>query len=172
MWKASAAVLVGVGLCAAVAWGQRQALPPGPMQEKARVACLPCHDARIIVQQKMDRKQWAKNMDKMIRWGAPVEPADREALIDYFAGHFGPEEPPASAALAKAPGVERARAACLGCHDAGVIVAQRLDRRGWDAVLARQIRWGARVQAAERQALLDYLVANYGPPARPPAKKQ
>jgi hypothetical protein len=32
-------------------------------------------------------------VDKMIRWGAVVDPSDRDALIDYFAKNFGPDKP-------------------------------------------------------------------------------
>jgi hypothetical protein len=177
MWKRSATLLACTALAAVALWAQNSGLPPGRMQGKAVAVCLPCHDARIIVQQRMTRAQWAKNMDKMIRWGAPVEPGDSEGLIDYFARHFPATESSAQEPkLKEAPGVEKARAACLGCHDAGVIVGQRLDRRSWNATISRQIRWGASVPAADREALLNYLVANYGPAkaspanARPPKK--
>ncbi len=65
-------------------------LPPGPMQEKARAACLSCHTAQIIVQQQLDRRVWVKEVDKMIRWGAPVREADREAILTYLVTHFSP----------------------------------------------------------------------------------
>jgi hypothetical protein len=173
MWKRSAVLLACAAAAAGAVWAQNSALPPGRIQGKATAVCLPCHDARIIVQQRMTRAQWAKNMDKMIRWGAPVEPGDREGLIDYFAKHFSAAENPANGAkLAEAPGVEEVRAACLGCHDAGVIVGQQFDRRAWNATISRQIRWGAAVRPADREALLNYLATNYGPPAKTrPAKK-
>jgi hypothetical protein len=64
-------------------------LPPGPLQQKARTACLECHDAHIIVQQRLDKKTWTKEVDKMIRWGAVVDPKDRDAFIEYFSATFG-----------------------------------------------------------------------------------
>ena len=68
-------------------------LPAGAMQQKATTACMECHDARILVQQRLDRKAWTKEVDKMIRWGAVVDPSDRDALIEYFATNFGPDKP-------------------------------------------------------------------------------
>jgi hypothetical protein len=68
-------------------------LPAGAMQQKATTACMECHDASILVQQRLDRKVWTKEVDKMIRWGAVVDPKDRDALIDYFATNFGPDKP-------------------------------------------------------------------------------
>jgi hypothetical protein len=64
-------------------------LPPGAMQEKAAAACGTCHEARILVQQRLSKAAWTKEMDKMIKWGAEVDPKDRDALIDYF----GPDQP-------------------------------------------------------------------------------
>jgi mono/diheme cytochrome c family protein len=172
MWKRSAVLLACAAATAGALCAQNLTLPPGRMQEKAKAVCLPCHDARIIVQQRMTRVQWAKDMDKMIRWGAPVEPGDREGLIDYFAKNFpATESAAASPVLAQAPGVEKVRAACLGCHDAGVIVGQRLDRRSWNMTINRQIRWGATVQPADREALLNYLATNYGPAKAARAKR-
>ena len=148
-------------------------LPPEPMQEKARTACLPCHTASIIVQQQLDRRVWTKEMDKMIRWGAPVAPEDREALIDYFAQHFGPREPaPTEVTLPAGAGADKVRAACLGCHDSGIIAQEQLDRRGWARLLDRMIRWGATVRAPDREAILNYLATHFSPPAKPVEKEK
>jgi hypothetical protein len=68
-------------------------LPAGPMQEKAAAACSSCHEARIIVQQRLTKPAWTKEVDKMIKWGAEVDPKDRDALIDYFTANFGPDQP-------------------------------------------------------------------------------
>ena len=68
-------------------------LPAGAMQPQATTACMECHDASILVQQRLDRKAWTKEVDKMIRWGAVVDPSDRDALIDYFTKNFGPDKP-------------------------------------------------------------------------------
>jgi hypothetical protein len=70
-------------------------LPPGPAQAKVRTACLECHDASIIVQQRLSKPAWTKEVDKMIKWGALVDPADRDAFIDYLSTNFPPDKPPA-----------------------------------------------------------------------------
>jgi hypothetical protein len=91
------ASLVAVGLLsAAMAVGQSSPnaqLPPGAMQEKAAAACGTCHEPRILVQQRLSKAAWTKEMDKMIKWGAEVDPKDRDALIDYFSANFGPDQP-------------------------------------------------------------------------------
>jgi hypothetical protein len=69
-------------------------LPSGPMQAKATTACLECHEARIILQQRLSKAAWTKEVDKMIKWGAVVDPSDRDGLIDYLTTNFSPEQPP------------------------------------------------------------------------------
>ena len=68
-------------------------LTAGPMQEKATTACLECHEARIILQQRLSKAAWTKEVDKMTKWGAVVDPADRDALIDYLSSNFSPDKP-------------------------------------------------------------------------------
>lgn len=90
-WSAAILVLVTV-----VVWGEATessaTLPPGPMQAKATTACTECHDARIILQQRLGKAAWTKEVDKMVKWGAVVDPADRDALIDYFSANFPPDK--------------------------------------------------------------------------------
>jgi hypothetical protein len=69
-------------------------LPPGPIQAKATTSCLECHEARIILQQRLSKAAWTKEVDKMTKWGALVDPADRDALIDYLSANFSPDKPP------------------------------------------------------------------------------
>ena len=68
-------------------------LPAGPMQAKATTTCTECHEARIILQQRLSKAAWAKEVDKMTKWGAVVDPADREALIDYLSSNFSADKP-------------------------------------------------------------------------------
>jgi hypothetical protein len=68
-------------------------LPAGPMQAKATTSCTECHEARIIVQQRLSKAAWTKEVDKMIKWGAVVDANDRDALIDYLSTNFSPDQP-------------------------------------------------------------------------------
>ena len=68
-------------------------LPAGAMQGKATTACTECHEARIIVQQRLSKAAWTKEVDKMTKWGALVDASDRDALIDYLSANFGTDKP-------------------------------------------------------------------------------
>src|SRR5919206_4038716 len=70
-----------------------EGLPAGAMQQKATTACLECHEARIILQQRLSKPAWTREVDKMVKWGAIVDAADRDALIDYFSENFSSDKP-------------------------------------------------------------------------------
>jgi len=53
--------------------------------------------------------------------------------------------------------------ACLQCHSASMASQQRLTDKQWAKVLDKMIGWGAKVPAEEKDRLLAYLVANFGP---------
>src|SRR5277367_1953007 len=106
----SAAVAVGIITAALPFWAisepvlpskPTEDLPAGAMQAKATTSCLECHEARIILQQRLSKAAWTKEVDKMMKWGAVVDAADRDALIDYLSANFSPDqaayEPPRTA---------------------------------------------------------------------------
>src|SRR5438445_13730875 len=83
---------------AALAWttpvsGRSGGLPSGSIQAKVQTACTECHDAAIILQRRLSKKACTKEVDKMIKWGAVVDPKDRDHSIDYLAPNFRPEKP-------------------------------------------------------------------------------
>ncbi len=69
-------------------------LPPGPPQAKMKTACLECHDSDIIGQQRLGKAAWTKEVDKMIKWGAVVDPGDRDAFIEYLSENFPADKKP------------------------------------------------------------------------------
>src|SRR5262252_49453 len=93
MLKRSWMILV-VAFAAVFAVGQspNEQLPAGAAKDKAEAACLTCHEARIIMQQRLSKAAWGKEVDKMMKWGAEVDPKDRDALVDYFTASFTPEQ--------------------------------------------------------------------------------
>ena len=58
---------------------------------------------------------------------------------------------------------------CLPCHSLRLIHSQRLSKATWNKELDKMAGWGTKYQ--DRDALLEYLVANYGDdkPMAPPA---
>jgi hypothetical protein len=75
-----------------------------------------------------------------------------------------PQRPAESAAAAPAP--EQLKAHCQVCHDDDVIRQQRLTRAQWDRELNKMSGWmpaNQQLSPADRQTILDYLSASFGP---------
>lgn len=56
-----------------------------------KTACVPCHSLRIVQSQRLSPAAWAKEVDKMMGWGAVV--SDRQMLIDYLAAEYSNAKP-------------------------------------------------------------------------------
>jgi hypothetical protein len=98
MRSLAAVAIIAVAIMSLTAFSQQAAkpaedLPAGAMQAKASTACLECHEARIILQQRLSKAAWSKEVDKMEKWGAVVDANDHDALIDYLSANFGPDQP-------------------------------------------------------------------------------
>lgn len=161
--KLSLALTAAVcGLMNANTRAARQDLPEGKGAELARDKCLSCHEADLIVSQRLSRQGWTREVEKMIRWGAVASEAEKEVLIDYFAANFKPRSA-ASAPAGDDRGKQMFEEKCLVCHEADLTQQQRLSRQGWTREVDKMIRWGAVVSDAEKEPLVDYLFGNFGP---------
>ncbi|MEO8432981.1 MAG: hypothetical protein ABI592_15865 [Acidobacteriota bacterium] len=67
--------------------------PAGSAKAVADGACLVCHSADIVVQQRLTEKQWGAEVTKMIGWGADVHPDRKDELVAYLVKNFGGEAP-------------------------------------------------------------------------------
>jgi cytochrome c5 len=157
--KCWGAVVLGCVVSAQVL--SAQTLPPGPGADVLKQRCVSCHESDIISSQKLSLTGWTRSVDKMVRWGASITPAEREVLQPYLAAHFAPK--PASSHAASDAGAATYKRACLTCHDADIIEQQKLTRTGWTRSVEKMMRWGAAVSAADKEPLVDHLASRFGP---------
>jgi mono/diheme cytochrome c family protein len=162
--------LAGVAFLFTVASTHAQggaALPEGPGVEVLRSRCLACHQTDLIEQQRLTTEGWTRAVAKMERWGAQLTDTQRDALIGYLATHFGPRPRLSRTHLASDDQVAQGEAvlarACRPCHGTDLMEQQRLPRAGWVREVDKMIRWGAQVSDDEKDALVDYLTATWGP---------
>jgi hypothetical protein len=64
-------------------------LPPDPDQQLVIGRCVICHSLEMIAQQRQTRAEWAVILDRMISYGMPAAPGDRERILAYLAKHLG-----------------------------------------------------------------------------------
>ena len=60
-------------------------------------------------------------------------------------------------------GKAAAETACLSCHASDIIRQQRLTKQQWTGTLTKMVNWGTVIPEGQRDALLEYLVTNFGP---------
>jgi hypothetical protein len=51
--------------------------------------CVICHSLEMIAQQRQTREEWTLIVDRMITYGMPMEPGDRERMLTYLVKHLG-----------------------------------------------------------------------------------
>jgi mono/diheme cytochrome c family protein len=64
------------------------------------------------------------------------------------------------------PGKEIADKACLNCHAPDIVRQQRLTEKQWTANVTKMVGWGAELPENQREKLIRYLAANFGPANR------
>ena len=148
-------------LLGSVSLSAQQQLPAGPGADVLKSRCVVCHEADIITSQKLSLTGGTRSVDKMVRWGASITPEERDVLQPYLAQHFAPR--PAASHGATESGAATFKRVCQACHDADIVEQQKLTPTGWTRSVEKMMRWGATVSDAEKQPLIDYLAARYGP---------
>lgn len=139
----------------------QQPLPAGAGLDVLNKRCVSCHEADIISGQKLSLTGWTNSVAKMVRWGATVTPEEREVLQPYLAQHFAPR--PMASHPSTTAGEATFKRVCLTCHEADIVEQQKLTPTGWTRSVEKMMRWGATVSDAEKQPLVDYLAARFGP---------
>jgi len=103
MWRSPLARLVtalALGVGAGWAWSGGGAphplaaqvvnpLPQDPDQQFVTGRCVICHSLEMIAQQRQSREEWTVIVDRMITYGMPMEPGDRERMLSYLVKHLG-----------------------------------------------------------------------------------
>lgn len=136
--------------------------------ELMKTQCLTCHGDDLIQQQRLNKAGWTREVEKMMRWGAVVNDADKEHLVEYLTATY-PQRPfskeppaaptPAPEAAALARGKAMFEAKCLKCHGDDLVTQQRLSKQGWTREVEKMVRWGAEVSDEEKPVLVEYLLS-------------
>ena len=81
------ALIATLGVAAAPAAAQQADLPQTPGWELV-MRGLMCHSVEIAVQQRFGPEGWSDTLDRMIKYGAPIPPEDKQRLMTYLLRHF------------------------------------------------------------------------------------
>src|ERR1700675_5216766 len=109
MWRsrfsrALAALILGVALGCVWSWNERTGGSAGPPILSAQAAnplprdrdqqmvsgrCIICHSLEMIAQQRQTRAEWEVIVDRMISYGMPAGPGERDQILAYLTKHLG-----------------------------------------------------------------------------------
>ena len=64
--------------------------------------------------------------------------------------------------LPEGEGKDLTERACSTCHEINLVTAERRSEQQWKAVVDDMVRRGAEASESEKQAILAYLVKNFG----------
>jgi cytochrome c2 len=78
---------LGLVTLIAPATAQEAQLPQTPGWELV-MRCVMCHSVEIAVQQRLGPEGWSDTLDRMIKYGAPIPPEDKQRLMAYLLRHF------------------------------------------------------------------------------------
>jgi cytochrome c5 len=169
-FRRTSGALAGVVLISIAAVLGAQELPAGPGAELVGAKCTACHATDLIASQRLSPQGWARELDKMTRWGAALTDVERTAIQHYLEDRFPAPHARAGARPAAAgspapaqasPGAAVFERACRACHERDLVEAQRLTPAGWQREVDKMRRWGAALSDAEATALVEYLAARY-----------
>ena len=84
------ALLLGIGL----GWvaGRpvaQETLPPGQHVELVIGRCIICHGLELVAQQRLSRAAWEVIVDRMISYGTPIAPEEKEPILAYLVSRLG-----------------------------------------------------------------------------------
>jgi mono/diheme cytochrome c family protein len=160
---ATALVFVALGVTApADAQDAKPGLPDGAGAEVARARCIGCHEADLIVSQRLSPTGWDREVAKMERWGAKLSAEERPVLVGYLTRQFGVRPLASHDAAAVAAGEAVYKDTCRTCHEDDLSEQQRLSAAAWGRTVDKMVRWGAKVSADQKPALVAYLTSRWG----------
>jgi cytochrome c5 len=131
-------------------------LPAGEGSETLRTSCTTCHGTDLIVQQRLSREGWSRELDKMIGWGAVIASGEQSGLLNYLTSNFGVDSSRPAIGPAE-NGAALLKTRCQTCHDLRLIEQQRLDQAGWTREIDKMIGWGAELTNSDKETLSIYL---------------
>ena len=158
------ATVVAVGMAARGAQPAGPALPAGDGAEVATAKCIGCHEADLIVSQRLSQTGWDREVGKMERWGAKLSADERARLVGYLTREFGVQPTASHDRAAVAAGEAVYKEACRVCHEDDLSAQQRLSAAAWGRTVDKMVRWGAKVSADEKGPLVAYLTSRWGHP--------
>ena len=142
-----------------------QKLPDGPGKDAFAGVCSGCHALDLATSQKKPRAGWQTTVDSMVAKGATASKEQLDAIVDYLAAHFGPDDAAslnaAAAVMPEGPGKQVILRECTACHLPDHFVKYRHSNEEWQAIVIRMAPRTRSITKEETETVQKYLATNF-----------
>jgi mono/diheme cytochrome c family protein len=154
-------------------------LPDEPVRSVILKNCAQCHGIDEYGYYAMDRVHWDQLIERMktaksgIVAGTNISDQDKEVLLDWLVGNYGPDTEPffreyvprpmtEADYLSAAQGNAALEAHCTECHGLDDFAGVRLDVTGWRTRLVNEIARGSTLLIQDADPLVEWLARTRG----------
>jgi mono/diheme cytochrome c family protein len=142
-----------------------QTLPDGSGKEAFSGVCSECHALDLATSQKKPRAGWQSTVDSMVAKGATASKEQLDAIVNYLAAHFGPDDAislnAAATVMPEGTGKQIILRECTACHLPDHFVKYRHSNEEWQAIVIRMAPRTRAITREETDTVLKYLAANF-----------
>jgi mono/diheme cytochrome c family protein len=146
--------------------------PDGPVWQVIRKNCTSCHGIDDYAFFALDRAGWQALIEtKHKAGGAVLSDEDRNTLLDWLVGKFGPDSkpfprtyvPPEITTFFSDPEAKRLLArACTSCHELDRVEKARYPEERWRVIAVDMRERGAQLTDEELERLVEWLGRVWG----------
>ncbi len=142
-----------------------QTLPEGPGREAFSGVCSECHALDLATSQKKPRAGWQSTVDSMVAKGATASKEQLDAIVNYLAAHFGPDDTAslnaAATVMPEGTGKQIIMRECTACHLPDHFTKYRHTPEEWQAIVIRMAPRTRAITKEETDTVLKYLATNF-----------
>jgi competence ComEA-like helix-hairpin-helix protein len=142
-----------------------QNLPDGPGKDAFASVCSQCHALDLATTQKKPPAGWQSTVDSMVAKGAVASKEQLDAIVNYLAAHFGPDDAAslnaAAAGMPEGPGKQVILRECTTCHLPDHFTKYRHSNEEWQAIVIRMAARTRSITKEETETVQKYLAMNF-----------
>lgn len=142
-----------------------QNLPEGPGKDAFAGVCGQCHALDQATTQKKPRAGWQATVDSMVAKGATASKEQLDAIVNYLATNFGPDDAAslnaAASGMPEGPGKQIILRECTTCHLPDHFTKYRHSNDEWQAIVIRMAPRTRSITKEEIETVQKYLTTNF-----------
>ena len=138
--------------------------PEGEGKKLLEDRCTNCHGLDQVSPLKHNRDAWKSLLERMVTFGAQMDPKEIDVAADYLTKNFGSPGGAAAPAGADDQAAQKlVDGVCASCHDSDLVKGTQATKAGWSDIVTRMNGRGAGLTDKDVEMLVNYLAKTYAP---------